>query len=89
MNNKDALKITMQLGLGIRDIKKLNVGHLGYANGWYWNKSDWFTSKLPRFLMQLCKEQGVEFKSRKGKWDCDTYYYNDEYNISYSVDSSG
>lgn len=84
----DGKRITRLLGVGIRDIKTLDVGHMGTANGWYMYHG-WYNSELPKFLMQLCEEQGVKFTWKRGKWDCDNTYYNNEYNISYDVDSSG
>jgi len=55
----DGKRITRLLGVGIRDIKTLDVGDMGYANGWYMYHG-WYNSELPKFLMQLCEEHGGE-----------------------------
>jgi hypothetical protein len=92
MTDKDKMRITMQLGVGIKDIKELNVGDLGTMNGWYppYGNGSWMRGGLQRHIMQLCREQGVPFeaRTRRNLWRCYEEYWADEYNIGYSVDSS-
>lgn len=85
------LEITRLLGVGIKDIKQLNVGDMGYANGWgehWYGKRGWLNGEIEKYILKLCREQGIEFEYR-GNGRGDNHYFNRQYNISYSVDSSG
>lgn len=91
MTREDKLRITRLLGIGVRDVRDLHIGDLGYANGWYPPFADgtWMNGGIEIFLHNLCREQDVPFVGTS-KWSCDHHYRaGAPYNVSYSVDSSG
>ncbi len=86
MRTEDKLRITKLLGLGIRDVRQLHIGDMGWMNGW---GKEWMNGGLEWFLYGLCKEQKVPFES-VGRWPClaESWAYA-PYNVGFGVDSSG
>lgn len=90
MTQKDKLRITKLLGVGIKDVRDLHIGNLGTENGWYspYSNGSWMNGGIERFLLKLCYEQKVPFKEVGHSCYHDYWAYS-PYNVGYSVDSSG
>ena len=86
MTIENKLRITKLLGLGIRDVRQLHIGDMGWMNGW---GKEWMNGGLEWFLYGLCKEQKVPFKDWS-RWPCSSELYaGSPYNVGFGVDSSG
>jgi len=93
MDNKEKLRITRLLGVGV-PLQDIRIGYLGTENGWYppYCNGTWMDGGLERFIVSLCRERNIELEDTNPYWQQQRGYYhyeNREYNISYDVDCSG